>query len=75
MSKKRASGLMHSFCDVREAGSGCEHYYMIKLLTDIHEKLDQKDDAYATYVIAVNLRKAFNTMDHHACMHRSVKKG
>ena len=46
-------------------GSSCEHY-IIKLLTEIHETLDQKDSV--CNLLAVDFRKAFNTMDHAACL-------
>ena len=53
-------------------GSGCEHY-IIKLLTDIHEALDQKDTA--CNVLAVDFKKAFNTMDHGACLRQLEDHG
>ena len=51
-------------------GSGCEHY-IIKLLTEIHEALDQRDSI--CNVLAVDFKKAFNTMDHGACL-RKIKE-
>ena len=46
-------------------GSSCEHY-IIKLLAEIHETLDQKDSV--CNLLAVDFPKAFNTMDHAACL-------
>ena len=53
-------------------GSSCEHY-VIDLLTKIHESLDQKETA--CNLIAIDFKKAFNTLDHSACLERLRQSG
>ena len=53
-------------------GSGCEHY-IIRLLTEIHEALDQKDAV--CNILAVDFKKAFNTMNHNACLQQLKENG
>ena len=53
-------------------GSGCEHY-IISLLNSIYEAIDQPDSV--SNVLAVDFQKAFNTMNHEACLSALKKKG